>query len=188
MKRIFLMKSLLILLCGTLLPPIAWSEPPFQLPALKEVARIQSAILDTSKGRIYLKLFPREAPWHVANFKYLADKGFYKGKTFHLHRPQQIIQGGSPSSDPNGGPGYTLPPEFNAHNHMRGTLGMSRKADAFNPARRSNGSQFHILLAPNSNMDGAFTVFGEVVRGIAIADNLKEGDIIENLQVFIQPQ
>lgn len=188
MYRNFALRPFIFTLCLTLFVAPAWSEPPFELPPPKDLNRIQSAILDTSKGRIYLKLFPKDAPWHVANFKYLADKGFYRGKKFHLHRPNQIIQGGSPSSDPNGGPGYTLPPEFNAHLHIRGTLGMSRKADAFNPARRSNGSQFHILLSPNTNMDGAFTVFGKVVRGIAIVDQLREGDIIENLQVFVQSQ
>ena len=175
--------TLLLSLPGT----AVWADAPFELPPQEELSRIRSATLDTTRGRIYLALFPEDAPWHVANFKYLADKGFYRGKTFHLHRPEQIIQGGSPSSDPNDGPGYKLLPEFNAHKHIAGSLGMARLPDAFNPGRRSNGSQFHILLSENGNMDGAFTIFGKVIRGIEVARALRKGDRIENLTVYVKP-
>jgi hypothetical protein len=74
--------------------PALSQEPPFDLPPKGEVLKIRSAILETSKGKVYLELFPEEAPWHVANFKYLADKGFYKNLTFLFAHPDYLIPGG----------------------------------------------------------------------------------------------
>ncbi|MCI5064906.1 peptidylprolyl isomerase [bacterium] len=160
---------------------------PFRLPPRRELLKIRSAVLKTSKGEIVFELFPETAPWHVANFKYLADKNFYDGIRFHVHQPGKIIQGGTPRADrPDGGPGYELPPEFSEKRHQRGVLGMSRKPDILNPSRKSHGSQFHILLTNADKMNGSFTVFGQVVRGMEVADSLERGDTIENLTVYIR--
>jgi peptidyl-prolyl cis-trans isomerase B (cyclophilin B) len=172
---------------------VSAQEPPFEIPPRGELLKIRSAILETSKGKVYLELFPEEAPWHVTNFKYLADKGFYKGLTFHISQPGYLIQGGDPKGTGRGGPGYTLPAEFSSRNHGEGTLGMARVPDKnatsgrpTNPQRRSNGSQFHILLADAPHMDGHYTVFGKVVAGFDVIQGLRKGDRILSLTVFIR--
>lgn len=168
-------------------PSFASDTPPFVLPPKKELSRIRSAIIYTRRGEIRLKLFPEEAPWHVANFKYLADKGFYNGLPFHMVRENYMIQTGTPDKRVNGGPGYTLPPEFSQHKHIAGTVSMVRKPDSLDRdhRRRSHGSQFRIMLAPNRVMDGQFSVFGAVVQGLDVARGVREGDVIERVVVFV---
>jgi hypothetical protein len=80
MKKLFI----IALYIGTLLlPGISFAkDPPFNMPPKGEVLKIRSAIVETSKGKLFIELFPEEAPWHVTNFKYLADKNFYGNLTF----------------------------------------------------------------------------------------------------------
>ena len=163
------------------------SRIPFTLPDPKNIARIRSAELITDKGSIYFELYPESAPWHVANFKYLADTGYYKGKIFHLYKKDYIIQAGASSSSPNSGPHYTLPPEFNTYSHQFGTLGMARKMDLVNSQRRSHSSQFHILLNDAKHMDGSFTIFGHLISGKETLSSLKKGDRILDLKVYLEP-
>ena len=166
---------------------------PFELPERRELLKIRSAIIETSQGKLFVELYPEEAPWHVSNFKYLADKGFYSGLTFHLYQPGYILQGGDPKGTGFGGPGYSLPPEFSRRNHRLGTLGMARKPDMHgdpkkpvNPERLSSGSQFHILLDDAPHMDGNYTIFGRVVGGLDVLHDLRKGDKIERVTVFIR--
>jgi len=169
------------------------SSPPFEVPERPELLKIRSAIIQTSKGKLFIELYPEEAPWHVSNFKYLADKGFYSGLSFHLYQAGYILQGGDPKRSGFGGPGYTLPPEFSRRNHVKGTLGMARKPDlhgdpkrAVNPERRSSGSQFHILLGDAPHMDGNYTIFGRVVSGFEVLEQLRPGDTITKVTVYIR--
>jgi cyclophilin family peptidyl-prolyl cis-trans isomerase len=191
MKKLFALTVLVGVL--TLSSRVIAEPPPFDLPPKGEVLKIRSAILETSKGRIFIELFPEEAPWHVTNFKYLADKGYYRNLSFHFFKKDYLIQGGDPRGNGKGGPGYDLPAEFSSRNHTLGTLGMARKPDVdsktgkrANPERRSNGSQFHILLGDAPHMDGHYTVFGKVVGGFQTLRHLQEGDKIINLTVFIR--
>lgn len=169
------------------------SDPPFQLPDRRDVLKLRSAALETSQGTIFFELFPEDAPWHVANFKYLADKGFYSGLTFHKYEEGYYIQGGDPRGNGFGGPGYTLPPEFTPRNHRLGTLGMARKPDGYkasglqtNPERRSSGSQFYMILGDAPQMDSEYTVFGKVVDGLDVLKRLRSGDTIKKLTVFVR--
>jgi cyclophilin family peptidyl-prolyl cis-trans isomerase len=171
----------------------AESDPPFTLPPRAELLKIRSAIVTTSKGKLYFELFPEDAPWHVANFKYLADKKFYDGLTFHLYQPGYLIQGGDPKANGFGGPGYSIQAEFSTRNHRFGTLGMARKPDGYNtkkqltnPQRRSSGSQFHILLNDAPHMDGRYTIFGKLVGGGDVLEKLRRGDTIEAVTVYIR--
>jgi cyclophilin family peptidyl-prolyl cis-trans isomerase len=188
--------SLALIILVLLISPLSVrgdNTPPFELPPRSEILKIRSAVLETTRGTIYLELFPEEAPWHVANFKYLADKGFYRGLTFHVYRPNFLIQGGDPLGTGFGGPGYTLPPEFSSRHHTFGTLGMSRKPDTasrkgrpLNPQRRSSGSQFYITLGEAPDMDSLYTVFGKVVGGADVVQELRAGDKIQKLTVYIR--
>ncbi len=132
------------------------------------------AILETSKGTIKLKFFEDDAPGHVANFKELAQKGFYDGTTFHRVIPGFMIQGGCPNTKEKyeerfahgtGGPGYHIPAEFNDRPHNRGTLSMARAQDP-----DSAGSQFFICVAPARFLDKQYSAFGEVIEGMDVVD------------------
>jgi peptidyl-prolyl cis-trans isomerase B (cyclophilin B) len=191
MKKLFI----IALYMGTLLfPTLSFAkDPPFNMPPKAEVLKIRSAIVETSKGKIFIELFPEEAPWHVTNFKYLADKNFYRNLTFHFAQRDYLVQGGDPLGNGRGGPGYDLPAEFSNRNHVLGTVGMARKPDVdektgkrANPERRSNGGQFHILLTDAPHMDGHYTVFGKVVGGFDTLKSLRAGDRIVKVTVFIR--
>jgi peptidyl-prolyl cis-trans isomerase B (cyclophilin B) len=132
------------------------------------------AVIETKFGNIELKFFPEVAPNHVNNFIELAKKGFYDGTAFHRVIPGFMIQGGDPNSKDldrskhgMGGPGYTINAEFNERPHKRGTLSMARAAHP-----DSAGSQFFICVADSFFLDRQYTVFGEVVSGIDVADKI----------------
>ena len=134
----------------------------------------QRAIIHTNLGDITLRFFPEVAPNHVNNFIELAKKGFYNGTTFHRVVPRFVIQGGDPNSkNPDrskhgmGGPGYQVKAEFNKKPHRRGTLSMARSAHP-----DSAGSQFFICVADIPSLDGQYTVFGEVVKGMEVVDKI----------------
>lgn len=164
--------------------PAYAADPPFSLPTKSELLKLRSAKIITNKGELDFELFPREAPWHVANFKYLADKDFYRNLSFNQFYPGYIIQGGEPTG--RGGPGYSIPAEFSRHSHEEGTLGMARRKDFMNPERRSHGSQFHILLGKAGHMDGSYTVFGKLIRGYEVLRTLRRGDVIREVRVYVK--
>ena len=150
----------------------AWAETPAP-PA--EDGKAPRAIITTRFGEMELVFFPDLAPKHVESFLTLARKGFYDGTIFHRVIPGFMIQGGDPNTkDPsnrqsygNGGPGYTLPAEFNRLPHERGIVSAARAADP-----NSAGSQFFIVIDKAPHLDGKYTVFGEVVRGMDVADTI----------------
>ena len=137
------------------------------------------AELMTDKGVIAFQMFPEEAPRTVKNFMKLSKKGFYDGLTFHRVVRDVIVQGGDPSGNGTGGPGYTLPAEISPLlKHVPGTLAMARRPDSVNPDRRSSGSQFYICLSSAPRLDGEYTIFGEVTAGLDIAGSISPGDKI----------
>nr|AIE91886.1 peptidyl-prolyl isomerase (PPIB, ppiB) [uncultured marine thaumarchaeote AD1000_17_C04] len=134
----------------------------------------QIAVIETNFGTIVIQLFPDVAPGHVENFVKLAQDGFYDGTTFHRVIPGFMIQGGDPNSkdddrsnDGQGGPGYTIKAEFSDKPHKRGILSMARAQDP-----NSAGSQFFIVVADSNFLDGQYTVFGEVIEGMEVADKI----------------
>ncbi|MEW6234837.1 MAG: peptidylprolyl isomerase [Candidatus Omnitrophota bacterium] len=138
------------------------------------------AVLDTDAGVIVLGFFPDVAPKHVENFVQLARSGFYNGTKFHRIIPGFMIQGGDPntktadvSSWGMGGPGSTVPAEFNNKPHIRGTLSMARSSDP-----NSAGSQFFICQVPYPSLDGKYTVFGETLEGLEVVDKIVTAPIV----------
>ena len=132
------------------------------------------AVIETKFGDITIKFFSDVAPNHVKNFIDLAQKGFYDGTIFHRVVPGFVIQGGDPNTKgPDrstygmGGPGHTLKAEFNSRPHTRGTLSMARSGHP-----DSAGSQFFITVADAHFLDNQYTVFGEVVSGMDVADKI----------------
>jgi cyclophilin family peptidyl-prolyl cis-trans isomerase len=135
-------------------------------------------VLETVLGDIVIELHPNDAPQTVANFTKLVKQGFYDSLTFHRVAPGFVIQGGDPDSrdanpfnDGQGGPGYTVPAEIKAK-HVKGAVAMARKPDDVNPERASSGSQFYIALKDLPQLDGAYTVFGQVVIGWGTIDSI----------------
>jgi cyclophilin family peptidyl-prolyl cis-trans isomerase len=129
---------------------------------------MSSATIETSKGAIVVELFDEDAPQTVANFRRLADEGFYDGLTFHRVIKDFMIQGGCPEGTGSGGPGYTFDDEINSHKVVRGALAMA------NAGPNSNGSQFFIVTAEACPwLDGKHTVFGEVTGGMDVVDELE---------------
>lgn len=148
-------------------------EKKFTEEEIKKMAETK-AVVETKFGNIELRFFPDVAPNHVNNFIELAKKGFYDGTTFHRVIPGFMIQGGDPNSKSHdksthgmGGPGYQLKAEFNSKPHKRGTLSMARSASP-----DSAGSQFFICVADAPSLDKQYTVFGEVVSGVDVADKI----------------
>jgi len=126
--------------------------------------------------RVVIGLYDDAAPQTVANLKELCRRKFYNGMRFHRIFEHYLVQTGDPNSrhgdteaSGTGGPGYTLPAEIK-RNHVRGAVAMSRLDDKVNPTRASNGSQFYVCLEPMPQLDGKYTVFGEVIEGIEVLD------------------
>jgi cyclophilin family peptidyl-prolyl cis-trans isomerase len=122
----------------------------------------QTGVITLENGNeIRLEFYPADAPKTVENFVTLAKKGFYNNLTFHREVRDFVVQGGCPKGDGTGGPGYTVPAEFNKQKHVRGTLAMARSQDP-----NSAGSQFYICYGPTPHLDGNYTVFGKVTSGM----------------------
>lgn len=132
------------------------------------------AELHTSAGEIHIRFFQDVAPGHVKNFLDLAGKSFYDGTKFHRVIPGFMVQGGDPNtikSDPGswgtGGTGSNIRAEFNAVPHKRGIVSMARSQ---NPDSAS--SQFFIVVKDSPFLDGQYTVFGQVTKGMDVADKI----------------
>ena len=138
-----------------------------------------TADIETTQGTIHINFFPEEAPMTVANFANLASKGYYNGLNFHRVIGSFMIQGGCPLGTGTGGPGYNFADEFHAdlRHDAPGKLSMA------NAGPGTNGSQFFITHVPTPHLDGAHTVFGEVVSAAdqEVVDTVEQGDEIKQI-------
>jgi peptidyl-prolyl cis-trans isomerase B (cyclophilin B) len=137
-------------------------------------------LIETDLGSIKIELLPDVAPNTVANFKVLASNGYYDGIIFHRVIPGFMAQTGDPTGTGTSGPGYRINAEFNATKHVRGTVAMARTADP-----DSAGSQFYICFGPQPHLDRQYTVFGQVVEGMEVVDQVKNGTVMN--RVTLQP-
>jgi peptidyl-prolyl cis-trans isomerase B (cyclophilin B) len=135
---------------------------------------MSKAVIETNFGKIVFELLPNLAPETVRSFVKLAKTSFYDGALFHRVIPGFMIQGGDPNtkkSDKNkwgtGGPGYTIKAEFNSKSHLRGIVSMARATDP-----DSAGSQFFIVTTDSTFLDRQYTVFGQVIEGMDVADKI----------------
>jgi len=135
---------------------------------------LSTAIIETNFGRIVFKLLPELAPETVRNFEKLAGDGFYNGTLFHRVIPGFMIQGGDPNTKSGnkntwgmGGPGHMIKAEFSSRSHLRGIVSMARAQDP-----NSAGSQFFIVTTDSTFLDRQYTVFGEVIEGMDVADKI----------------
>lgn len=135
-------------------------------------------VINTRLGQIVIEPDDAAAPLTVKNFLKLAEEGFYNKTTFHRVIPNFMIQGGDPNSKSQdrsqhgrGGPGYTVPAEIKKK-HTRGSVATARQGDNVNPKRESSGSQFFINVKDNAFLNDQYTVFGQVIKGMEIADKI----------------
>ena len=164
------------------LPP-AERQDRFSGPAAPAIdpKAIYHATIVTDKGNIVAELY-QDTPGGTNNFVTLAQNGFYDGLTFHRVEPGFVIQGGDPAGDGSGGPGYTIPAEIN-HPHNKGALAWARTGDQINPERNSSGSQFYVTLDKTPFLDDGYSVFGQVIEGMDVAEKIAVGDKIQKIEI-----
>jgi len=141
--------------------------PPFNIDTSKQY----TAVIQTEKGDIVLQLFPDKAPLSVNSFVFLAREGWFDGVTFHRVIPGFAAQAGDPSGTGKGNPGYFFNNEISdLFFDKPGMVGMA------NSGPDTNGSQFFITFAPAPHLDGSYTIFGRVLSGLDVAENLTPRD------------
>jgi len=144
-----------------------WNTPPkMEIDPKKKY----TATVETEKGNLVLELFAKDAPNTVNNFVFLARQGYYDGTTFHRVIPGFMVQGGDPSGTGAGGPGYSFPDEFSSRKHQAGTLSMANRGPD------TNGSQFFITYVATPHLDNPHTVFGKLIEGQDVLDDISPRD------------
>lgn len=136
------------------------------------------ALILTTKGQIEIELDLQTAPLAVINFMNLARAGFYDGLSFHRVVPDFVVQGGCPRGDGWGGPDYLIRCEYSDLTYGRGTVGMATSG------KDTGGSQWFICHSPQPRLDARYTIFGQVIEGMNVVDEITVGDLIQN--IFIQ--
>ena len=135
--------------------------------------------LDTDRGTIQIELAVLDAPLTVENFIALARKGYFNGLSVHRVVPDFVVQDGDPRGDGEGGPGYSIRDELNQRPYLRGTVGM-----ALDPWPDTGGSQYFITHSPQPHLDAKYTVFGRVVAGMEVVDQIQQWDVVRRVRVW----
>src|SRR5882672_5924927 len=161
--------------------PAPTTFPPevYQAPRLVSPPVSTQVYLDTDRGSIQIELAVIDAPLTVENFITLARRGYFNGLGVHRVVPDFVIQDGDPRSDGEGGPGYTIRDEFNERPYLRGTVGM-----ALDPWPDTGGSQWFITHSPQPHLDARYTVFGRIIAGMDIVDQMQQWDVIRAVRIW----
>ena len=154
--------------------PKTYSEP---LSMTIDTSKQYTATIETEKGNLVLELFASDVPMTVNNFVLLARDGFYDGLTFHRVISDFMVQGGCPIGDGTGGPGYRFDDEITEHTHVAGALSMA------NSGPNTNGSQFFITYTPQHHLNGAHSVFGQLVEGMDVLERIEQGDVMIRITI-----
>jgi cyclophilin family peptidyl-prolyl cis-trans isomerase len=141
-------------------------------PAMSiDPSKTYTATLQTNKGSMTLDLFAADAPLTVNNFVFLAREGFYENGKFHRIMKDFMIQGGCPTGDGTGGPGYRFPDEPVTRSYVKGTLAMA------NAGPNTNGSQFFIVHGASAGLPPNYTIFGQLTEGEDVLDSLANSPV-----------
>ena len=135
--------------------------------------------IDTDRGTIQIELAVNDAPLTVENFVSLARKGYFNGLSVHRVVPDFVMQDGDPRGDGEGGPGYSIRDELNERPYLRGTVGM-----ALDPWPDTGGSQYFIAHSPQPHLDAKYTVFGRVIAGMDVVDQIQQWDVIRAIRIW----
>jgi len=137
------------------------------------------AYLETDRGLIQIELAVLDAPLTVEKFVTLARKGYFNGLSVHRVVPDFVMQDGDPRGDGEGGPGYSIRDEFNQRPYVRGTVGM-----ALDPWPDTGGSQYFITHSPQPHLDARYTVFGRIIGGMDVVDQIQQWDVIRRVRIW----
>lgn len=158
-----------------LLEPQQFTKCP---PDLVDESKQYTATIVTEKGDIVVELYPEAAPMAVNNFVFLAEQDWYDNVTFHRVLPNFMAQAGDPSGTGYGGPGYAFGIETSDLKFDKaGVLAMA------NAGPDSNGSQFFITYGPAEHLDGGYTIFGQVVEGMDVVEDITPRDPSQNMNL-----
>lgn len=145
--------------------------------AIARIGRKTTATVVTSQGSFTIEFLPEDAPLTVDNFVQLAKRGFFNGQTVPRVVPNFVVQAGDPRGDQNGGPGYQIRCEINEVPYERAAVGMALSG------KDTGGSQWFVTHSPQPHLDGGYTVFGRVTRGMEVVDKIARGALIRRVIV-----
>ncbi len=145
--------------------------------AIARIGKRPTATVVTTKGSFTIEFLPEDAPLTVDNFLQLAKKRYFNGQTIPRVVPNFVVQAGDPRGDTNGGPGYQIRCEINEVPYERAAVGMALSG------KDTGGSQWFVTHAPQPHLDGGYTVFGRVIRGMEVVDQIARGDRIVRVVV-----
>ncbi|MCX6733376.1 MAG: peptidylprolyl isomerase [Candidatus Peregrinibacteria bacterium] len=150
----------------------------YTFPGVLPADRIANKMvtIKTKKGDITFEMFDQEAPKTVSNFVYLAEQNYYDNLTFHRVVANFVIQGGDPTGNGTGGPGYKFADEKVVRSYDQGIVAMA------NSGPNTNGSQFFIML-DNVPLPKLYTIFGKVTSGMDVVKKIQVGDVMESVTV-----
>jgi HEAT repeat protein/cyclophilin family peptidyl-prolyl cis-trans isomerase len=158
--------------------PTAYTADFYESPGMVNPPVSTHVYIETDRGLVQIELAVLDAPLTVENFVTLARKRFFDGMTFHRVVPDFVVQSGDPRGDGEGGPGYTIRDEVNQRPYLRGAVGMALDwAD-------TGGSQFFITHSPQPHLDARYTVFGRVISGMEIVDQIQQWEVIRRVLVW----
>jgi peptidylprolyl isomerase len=156
-------------------------EPPyvdFDFEYLRALPETVKVALSTIRGDVTMELYKNVAPFTVMSFLKLAtQRGFYRGLSFHRVVPNFVVQGGDPRGDGWGGAGYAIRSEFSPLRYETGTVGVA------SAGKDTEGSQFFITQSPQPHLEGRYTIFGKVTRGMDVVDKIMVDDHIFDIQI-----
>jgi cyclophilin family peptidyl-prolyl cis-trans isomerase len=144
---------------------------------MARIGRKTTATVVTSRGSFTIEFLSEDAPLTVDNFVKLAKRGFFNGQTIPRVVPNFVVQAGDPRGDQNGGPGYQIRCEINQDPYERAAVGMALSG------KDTGGSQWFVTHSPQPHLDGGYTVFGRVIRGLEVVDTIARGDTIRRVIV-----
>jgi cyclophilin family peptidyl-prolyl cis-trans isomerase len=145
--------------------------------AIGRIGKQVRAVVTTTRGSFTIELLPEDAPLTVDNFIQLAKRGYFDRFSFHRVVPNFVIQDGDPRGDGNGGPGYQIRCEINEVPYERGAVGMALSG------KDTGGSQWFVTHSPQPHLDGGYTVFGNVISGMNVVDNIARSDVIRSIAI-----
>jgi cyclophilin family peptidyl-prolyl cis-trans isomerase len=159
--------------------PTTLTSDVYLAPAVVDPSVSTHVYLDTDRGTIQIELAVLDAPLTSENFVRLARQGYFDGLLVHRVVPDFVVQDGDPRGDGEGAPGYSIRDELNERPYLRGTVGM-----ALDPWPDTGGSQYFITHSPQPHLDAKYTVFGRVVAGMEVVDQIQQGDTIRRVRVW----
>ncbi|HET9325909.1 MAG TPA: HEAT repeat domain-containing protein [Candidatus Eisenbacteria bacterium] len=158
--------------------PTQSSRPPSYPGDFEKPPKARGAILRTDQGDIEWAFYGHEAPQTVRNFVRLAKRGYFDGRAFHRVVPNFVIQDGDPTGTGSGGPGYTIRCEYNQLRYAPGMVGMALSG------KDTGGSQWFITHSPQPHLDGRYTIFARVVKGMDAVQKIVQGDHVFKVEIL----